>query len=138
MTRFTKLDAKGNDLPAAATDHIAVHDNTTGLIWEAGDSEKRLTHKQALANVKKLRLLGKKDWRLPTVEELFLLADRTKTDPAIDQRFFPACKASWYWTGTLYAASPADYAWYVHFNYGYSHWNDRDYDYCVRAVRPGQ
>lgn len=138
MNRFTKLDAKGQDLPASAADHVAVRDNTTGLIWEAGDSEKRLTHKQALAHVKKLRLLGKKDWRLPTVEELFLLADRTKTDPAIDKVFFPTCKSSWYWTGTLYAASPADYAWFVLFSFGNSYWYNRDFDCFVRAVRPGQ
>jgi hypothetical protein len=115
-----------------------VRDNVSGLIWQAGDSEKRLTHKQALAHVKKLRLLGQKDWRLPTVEELFLLADRTKTKPAIDQVYFPTCKSSWYWTSTLYAASPADCAWVVYFSYGISGWGDRGGDGCVRAVRPGQ
>ena len=138
MDRFTKLNAKSQDLPADATDHVAVRDNTTGVIWQAGDSEKRLTHKQAEAYVKKLRLLGQKDWRLPTVEELFLLADRSKTAPAIDQAYFPTCKSSWYWTGTLYAASPADYAWIVYFYFGHSSWHGRDSDYFVRAVRPGQ
>lgn len=138
MTRFTKLDGQGNDLPASAADHVAVRDNTTGLIWQAGDSEKRLTHAQALAQVKKSRLLGKKDWRLPTVEELFLLVDRTKMDPAINKVFFSTCKSSWYWTSTRYAASPADYAWFVGFANGYSAWCTRGYDYYVRAVRPGQ
>lgn len=136
--RFTKLAVDGSELPIDATDHVAVRDNATGLIWQAGDSEKRLTHKQAEAYAKKLRLLGAKDWRLPTVEELFLLADRSKVDPAIDKQFFPTCKPSWYWTGTAYAASPAVCAWIVLFSVGHSDWDARDLDDFVRAVRPGQ
>ena len=51
----------------------------TGLIWSKADvTAKSVTHKKAEAACKKLDLAGHNDWRLPTVEELFLLADRAR------------------------------------------------------------
>jgi hypothetical protein len=138
MTRFTKLSAGGAEMSDTATGHVAVRDNTTGLIWQAGDSGKDLKHKQAAAYCKKLKLLDAKDWRLPTVDELFALADRTKVNPAIDQTFFPNCPSGWFWTSTPYAGAPADAAWVVNFLSGYASWFSH-YDGCrARAVRSGQ
>jgi hypothetical protein len=136
--RFTKLDAKGKDLPADATGHVAVRDNVSGLIWEAGDTGKQYTHAKAEKHVKGLKLLGEKDWRLPTVEELFLLADRSKRMPAIDTTFFPDCESSWYWTSTPAAWDPAVAAWVVGFLNCSANYSLRDSASSVRAVRSGQ
>jgi hypothetical protein len=76
-TRFTKIGAEGETLADDATEWAAVLDKTTSLLWTVKET-KRLTWDKARAAVAKLDSAGFKDWRLPTVEELFLLADRTR------------------------------------------------------------
>jgi hypothetical protein len=137
MSRFTKVGADGAKLADDATDWVAVLDNTTSLIWTVKET-KPLTWKKAKAAVEKLDTAGFTDWRLPTVEELFLLADRTKHSPAIDTAFFPDCKSEWYWTGTPAAYSPGVCAWVVYFYHGDAYWCSQDYGSCVRAVRASQ
>lgn len=137
MSRFTKVSADGQHLPDDATEWVANFDPKSGLMWSK-DELGEMTWKKAKALVAKLNLAGFKDWRLPTVEELFLLADRTRVDPAIDVGAFPDCKSDWYWTGTVYAPSPGVCAWFVNFCYGSSFWYFRSNEYRVRAVRAGQ
>jgi Protein of unknown function (DUF1566) len=137
MSRFTKIGADGAKLGDDATEWVAVLDNTTQLIWTVEET-KRLTWKKAKAAVEKLDTAGFTDWRLPTVEELFLLADRTKHSPAIDTAFFPDCKSDWYWTSTPAACSPGDCAWVVSFYDGYASWSAQGIDFYVRAVRASQ
>lgn len=137
MSRFTKIDADGAKLADDATEWVAVLDNTTALIWTVKET-KPLTWKKAQTAVAKFDVAGFTDWRLPTVEELFLLADRTKYSPAIDTAFFPDCKSEWYWTSTLAASSPGVFAWSVNFGGGYADWYSQDDNYLVRAVRASQ
>jgi Protein of unknown function (DUF1566) len=137
MSRFTKIGADGAKLGDDATEWVAVLDNTTQLIWTVEET-KRLTWKKAKAAVEKLDTAGFTDWRLPTVEELFLLADRTKHSPAIDTAFFPDCKSDWYWTSTPAAHSPGDCAWFVGFGNGGAGWYGQDGGAYVRAVRASQ
>jgi hypothetical protein len=134
--RFVKLDASGNDLPADAAEWAAVRDNTLQLIWDAQETAE-MTHADAEEHVASLTVCGKPA-RLPSVEELFSLADRTKLSPAIDTTFFPKCQSDWYWTSTRHAGSPSDCAWFVHFYYGYSYVYNRHYKAFVRACRPSQ
>jgi len=123
-----------------------VHEPARDLHWTQDDiTTERVTHADALAAVAKLNeqsFGGFTDWRLPTVEELFLLADRTKYNPAIDTAFFPSCKSDWYWTATDDASEEkdeetghSDYAWVVHFSHGRSSICNRTYSHRVRAVR---
>jgi hypothetical protein len=77
---------------------------------------------------------GHADWRLPTVEELFALADRTREDPAIDTDAFPDTKPSWYWSSTITAWNAAC-AWFVSFYDGYASGSGRGLKAFVRAVR---
>ncbi len=137
MSRFTKIGADGAKLADDAKEWVAVLDNTTAFIWTVKET-KGLTWKKAAAAVKKLDTAGFTDWRLPIVEELFLLADRTKYSPAIDTAFFPDCKSDWYWSSTPYASSPSDYAWVVYFDDGGADWDFQVVDYHVRAVRSSQ
>ena len=132
--RYIKIGDDGALLKADAEEWGAVLDTRTNLMW-AVEVLPRQTWKQA---PEKLTTAGFKDWRLPTVEELFCLADRTRVDPAIDVDFFPKTPSSWFWTSTPYASSPADCAWYVYFGSGDSSCYVRASEYYVRAVRSGQ
>jgi hypothetical protein len=94
-----------------------------------------MTHPKALVAAAALAIAGCRNWRLPSVEELFALADRTRHSPAIDVAFFPNCKSSWYFTSTRPAYSPEGYAWVVYFADGGATWGNRDNLGLVRAVR---
>ena len=136
MTRFTKLDSAGTALPNDATAWVAVLDNMTSLIWSGGNlNNERMEWTDAKAACAALTLCEQSDWRLPTVEELFSLADRSRFSPAIDTAFFPMTKSNWYWSSTPDASSPADYAWFVNFNYGDANVNNQSNAAFVRAVR---
>jgi hypothetical protein len=98
-------------------------------------SDANVTQQKAEEICAACRVAGHEDWRLPDVEELFLLADRTRREPAIDTAFFPDTHSDWYWTRTLFAAAPSA-AWFVYFNGGLSGYYDRDgLNAYVRAVR---
>ena len=134
--RFVKISDTGLELPPDATEWAAVLDKAANLMWSANDVGKgEIKHAAAEKAVAKLDLAGAKDWRLPTVEELFLLADRTKFCPAIDTDFFPSCQSDYYWSSSPDASAPADDAWIVHFNNGHSDDNHRGHTAFVRAVR---
>jgi hypothetical protein len=137
MNRFTKIGKDGAKLDDGANEWVAVLDNTTGLIWDAGETEE-LNFAAAQSHANGSEVAGFKDWRLPTVEELFMLADRTKFEPAIDKGFFPNCHNDWYWTGTVVAKYPADCAWLVDFDDGGADWGAQNDGYRVRAVRASQ
>ena len=120
-------------------DDEVVLDCSTGLMWSRAElTQDRLTWADADKLCRELRLGGYSDWRLPTIDELFALADRTRHEPAIDTTFFPGCKPNAYWAGTPYAPSPGDCAWGVGFYNGLAHWFHRDYNGFVRAVRASQ
>jgi len=135
--RFTKIGADGSALPADAKEWEAVLDTTTGFMWTV--AEKKVTNwKKADAAAKAMTAGGFDDWSLPTVEQLFALADRTRRDPTINTDLFPKCKSDWYWSSTPYAPSPGGYAWNVYFSNGYASYNGHDNHGFVRAVRAGQ
>lgn len=137
VARFVKIGEDGALLAPDAEEWVALLDTRMNLMW-ALEVLKRQTWKQAQASVAKLEVAGFKDWRLPTVEELFLLADRNRHDPAIDANFFPDTPSEWFWTSTPAAWSPSGFAWLVFFYGGYSGWGSQHDEARVRAVRPGQ
>ena len=134
--RYIKIGDDGALLAGDATEWVAVLDTRTNLMW-AVEVLQRQTWKKALKAPEKLTTGGFKDWRLPTVEELFYLADRTRSNPAIDKDFFPDTPSSWFWSSTPYSASPSDYAWAVDFDGGYSDYGVQYGELYVRAVRSG-
>lgn len=144
--RFTKVDQHGLYLPAGGTrtDHVAVVDNTTGLMWsveslgDETDPDTGIAHDHAMQRCKDLRLLDFEDWRLPTRAELVTLIDDTRHDPAIDTEAFPRVKPRWHWTSTTAAWSSAS-AWNVYFSYGYVDYGPRgDYGFALAVRRAGQ
>jgi hypothetical protein len=145
VSHFQKIGADGAQLPDSATDHVAVIDTRTNLMWAAHDGSKNaLPFEKCAAACKKLNVAGFNDWRMPTVEELFLLADRSKHSPAIDTDAFPSCTGGWYWSSTVDASSPSVCAWSVYFDYGSAGCYLQYSNGRVRAVRsvspasPGQ
>jgi hypothetical protein len=94
-------------------------------------------------------LCGKKDWRMPTKDELMKLVvcsdGKYETDgsctnylsvtkPTINSTYFPNTVSSWYWS-----SSPGAYfnsnAWHVVFSYGYSFNDNKSNLNFVRLVR---
>lgn len=105
-----------------------ITDNETGITWTKETLAKDVTYNDAI------KALGE-GWRLPTINELFSLADHARESPAIDTEAFPDTESDWYWSST-----PIDWndaaVWVVHFNGGYVGNGRRNDDLaCVRAVR---
>ena len=76
--------------------------------------------------------------RLPEIDELASLADRSKRDPAINTEAFPDTKTDdWYWTATEVAGFSGN-AWLVDFDEGYVGYCFEDGDGYVRPVRSSQ
>ena len=137
MSRFIKIGSDGAQLAQDAAEWVAVLDTKQGLMFTVAES-KEMEQPEAVEYVKTLKVGMFSDWRLPSVEELFLLADRSRHSPAIDTEYFPACKSDWYWTETRAAYSPGVFAWYVSFYDGGASWGVQGYGGFVRACRPGQ
>jgi len=142
MYKLTKLAADGTDLPADATGHLAVRVENElfahPMIWTARRSAERMTLAQAKVWAEKLDINGW-SWRLPTVEEAFLLCDRTRTTyPLVDPAYFPDCEGEWIWTSTEDLVPPAGFAWGVDLGYGLSYRSVVVIHDHVRAVRSGQ
>lgn len=96
-------------------------------------------------------LCGKKDWRMPSREEMLTLYDESKysqTDGLmIDRAYFPDTQPSWYYTSSSAASVWGnDFVWVVGYhvlweNYGNSSYREKRLSYYndggyVRLVRP--
>ena len=103
-------------------------DHKTGLEWHWEVSY--LTWKEALNYAKSLG----NDWRVPAIEELETLLDRSKYAPAMREEV-PFKDVSHYWSSTPYASYHKDYAWFVNFNDGQVSYYDKTVSYYVRCVR---
>jgi len=137
MSHFQKITAAGKPTKPSAKTHAAVIDQRNHLMWTAKDiGTAPFGEAPALvADLNRSAFAGFTDWRLPTVEELLTLVDRTRHHPAIDTDAFPSCKGGWYWSSTVDAESPSVCAWFVYFNYGYCYLGGQGYQGRVRAVR---
>ncbi|XNX69795.1 DUF1566 domain-containing protein [Stenotrophomonas maltophilia] len=122
-TGHTKLFADGASAAGtdSRTDHVAVIDHATGLMWAVksiGDSDgDPMSQADCEKACRELRLLGYDDWGMPTRAELAALVDDTRHEPAIDTSLFPGVLPRWHWTSTSCAWSSAS-AWGVGFSLG--------------------
>ncbi|MDP9090179.1 MAG: DUF1566 domain-containing protein [Pseudomonadota bacterium] len=136
--RFTRLDAAGSRVRKSTADFAAVSDSQTGLIWLLDDPGS-MAWADAKAWAKKLRALGTRGWRLPTLLEWVNgPVDYTRSNPAVDTTYFRGFANGWYWTSTVDAESPSDDAWLVDLRFGYVARNFQALHSYVRAVAAGQ
>lgn len=98
---------------------LTVRDNFTGLIWQKKSDGIKRNFDEAKRYCEGLPIDGLQ-WRLPSIEELYYLADVTQEKaPKIDKNYFDI-ESSWYWTSTPYR-DKSDVAWVVYFNDGYDY-----------------
>jgi len=83
---FAGQDAQYDGLQPAYRDNGdgTVSDLNTGLMWQQGFADSKLTYSEALDYVDSMnaqRFAGYSDWRLPTIKQLYSLIDYRGTDP---------------------------------------------------------
>jgi len=116
-----------------------VTDRTTGLEWQ-DNSDTNGTQRvwqDAIDYCKALTLESHDDWRLPNINELKSLIDRSKREPAIRENIFKYIGTNnyyRYWSSTS-VVDDEDNAWVVDFNYGYVYWRNKNDNYYVRCIR---
>ena len=103
------------------------------LMWQDDERVFIGDWKQAKERCEKLNFAGYSDWRLPSIDELISITDKTKFSPAINSAF-KYVKSDFYWSSTKFADGSSR-AWFVHFKNGYGDWSgisDRLFARCVR------
>ena len=103
------------------------------LMWQDDERVFIGDWKQAKERCERLNFAGYSDWRLPNIDELISITDKTKFSPAINSAF-KYVKSDFYWSSTKFADGSSR-AWFVHFKNGYADWSgisDRLFARCVR------
>ena len=129
-TRILTLIAGRYELSA---DGSEVLDHQTGLIWMK-QVKTGLTFAQAKAYARQVARETGRAWRVPTVDELASLLDRSRGHGAVSG--FPDMPLEDFWSSSSYASN-ADYAWLVNFDYGSVNSRFRG-NFAVRLVRSGR
>jgi hypothetical protein len=115
---FIKIGADGQPVAADSTEqHVAVLLPEHGIMFTATNVAKDVPQAECEAACKACAVAGFNDWELPTIDQLQLLIDRTRYEPAIDTDYFRDIANDWYWSTTPTAWS-ASGAWGVVFNDG--------------------
>ena len=108
-------------------------DNTTGLQWQTNPSTSKYTWQQAKSYCDNLTYAKKNDWRLPHIDALMSLTDKTKYNPAITTNKIKI-KSDGYWSSTQ-GVSDTSEAWLVYFEYGSDGWYSQSNKYYALCVR---
>ena len=115
-----------------------VTDTTTGLQWQDNTEAKTVikTWIEAINYCENLTLGGYNDWRLPNINELNSIVDRSKNNPIVGN--FTNVSSGNYWSSTT-VAGDSNYAWFVDFyGGGMENGYNKSNSYYVRCVRAGQ
>ncbi len=117
-----------------------VTDSKTGLEWQdnSDNNSTQKTWQEAIDYCEALTLDTHNDWRLPNINELKTLIDRTKREPAIKENVLEYIGTNdYYWSSSSIVGNEND-AWVVVFNYGGVYGDVKDDYVYVRCVRDGQ
>lgn len=126
QTRYT-YSVAGDEVTDALTGLIWRR-CSEGQVWSGGTCSgiaAAYTHEEALARAQTQS--GTAGWRLPNVNELASITDKSRINPVIDTTAFPGSIFGGYWSSTPYAGDPG-YVWVVDFY-------DGDVNYGLRTVK---
>ncbi len=112
--------------------HI-VTDNITALQWEDNEETQEGNFEDAISYCDILELDGYDDWRVPNLNELYTIADRSIDSPALSDTFQNAYSEI-YWSSTTVAISDTT-AWIVDFYKASDGWYNKDETAFIRCVR---
>lgn len=110
-------------------------DNLTGLIWQREASEGTFTLESAIDFCDNLDLAGISDWRLPHIQELRSIVDRTTSNPALDTTAFSALDTEFFWSNTSVIGSSGFFNWAIVFATGFDNDVPNTNALRVRCVR---
>ena len=113
-----------------------VSDNSTQLQWQ-DDVNVIKTWIEAIDYCEGVSIGGYDDWRLPNINELYSIADRRKSNPAINSTF-KIVGGNAYWSSSTIVGDESNNAWCVYFQYGYDGWASKYSSYYIRCVRSEQ
>jgi hypothetical protein len=122
-------------------DGAAVLDKETGLVWERSPSTGTVQWRWANSTCYVNRKLGnRRGWRLPTIEELLSLIDKSVAGPPYlptGHPFITNAQSSFYWSATT-SAIDTDKKWTLNFNTAEIGNHDKSNSFYVWCVRGGQ
>jgi hypothetical protein len=116
-----------------------VTDSKTKLMWQDNAEASTVTRnwQGAIEYCEALKFGGHDDWRLPNINELKSITDRTRNNPAINPAFVNVTTNNYYWSSTS-VSGDTDSAWVVLFYYGSMDYRTKDYTNYLRCVRGGR
>jgi hypothetical protein len=114
----------------------AVLDRETGLVWEQSPSTSTFTWADAQVQCMDLTKGGRDGWRLPTIQDLKSLIDRTQSPTLPSGHPFSNVQPANYWSATT-TATVAGSAWFLNFFNGGSFAESMINDLYVWCVRGG-
>ena len=110
-----------------------VVDSDTGFMWQDSSNIVKKTWSEAKLYCDNLTLGTYDDWRLPHIDELMSISDKSRYSPTIKE-IFTNTKSNWYWSNTEYANDKTQ-AWVVTFSGGDALWRGKTNSLFVRCVR---
>ena len=110
-----------------------VTDSVYKLMWQDGEEIFKGDYDEAVKYCENLTFAGFEDWRLPTINELISITDKSKFDPAINPAF-KSVNSDMYYSFTKSAESMSN-VWVVFFRNGVSIRQDASFRYFARCVR---
>ncbi|RBW44581.1 hypothetical protein DS885_11190 [Psychromonas sp. B3M02] len=131
-------DAQYSGVTASYTDNHdgTVTDNNTGMVWQKTPDFKHHSYDDAISYCENLRTANYADWRLPTIKELYSLADfrgeivnprvESENTPYIDTDYFDfqydkrMAYIGQYWSITKYTQGPVHNTENVDAAFGYN------------------
>jgi hypothetical protein len=116
-----------------------VSDSVTHLEWQDDAVGSTMTWQSAIDTCENLTLGNYDDWRLPNINELKSIIDRSNNNQAIKDGFTNTSSGSSYYWSSSTREYYKDNAWFVYFGTGYYVYYDyKDDNLYVRCVRDGQ
>lgn len=112
-----------------------VIDNKSNLMWQDNADVKSIKKnwESSAEYCQNLSLAQQQDWRLPTKDELLLIVDHKRSNPAIYTEFKNVA-SDYYWSSSS-NINYSDFAWNVTFYFGIENNNYKDKNYYIRCVR---